>query len=201
MKALNKLFFKGLVAIMPVTMTLYLLIWIGIKAEGFFGGIIKGTLGEDLYIPGFGLLLTFIFVILVGAAVGNYITGRVVNFFIAQFEKFPLIKTIYRPIKDLISLFSAGDMDQSLNRVVTLKMNGAQVLGLVTRDSFDDLPIGFAEPDSIAVYIPMAYMIGGFTVVVPRNSVKEVDMPVDKAWRMAITGLIKSKDPSLESLK
>ncbi len=76
--------------------------------------------------------------------------------------------------------------------MVNFEKLGFQSLGLVTREEFDDLPKDTFDTDSIAVYIPMSYMLGGFTAIVPRASVKEVDIPVEKAIKLAITGWIKA---------
>ena len=66
MSILNRLFWKGLIVVMPLTLTIYLLLVILNKAESVFGNFIKGLLGPSLYIPGLGLLLTFFVMILVG---------------------------------------------------------------------------------------------------------------------------------------
>jgi uncharacterized membrane protein len=82
---INKLFFKGLIVVMPVTLTLYLMVVISTKAENLFGNLIKDFLGPGLYIPGFGILLTVIAIIGVGVLAGNFITGRIINWAISTF--------------------------------------------------------------------------------------------------------------------
>ena len=81
--------------------------------------------------------------------------------------------------------------------MVDFEKLGLKSLGLVTREEFSDLPEGTIDEGEIAVYIPMAYMIGGFTVMVPRSSVKSVDIPVEKAIKLAITGWIKAEKNGL----
>jgi len=49
---INRLFFKGLIVVMPVTLTIYLMVVISTKAESLFGNLIKDLLGTGLYIPG-----------------------------------------------------------------------------------------------------------------------------------------------------
>jgi uncharacterized membrane protein len=193
MKIINKLFWKGLIVVMPITITLYVLLVILTEAEGIFGRIIKDHLGSSLYIPGSGILLTIILMVTVGLLVSNFITGSVINFFITQFERFPIIKAIYNPLRDLMSLFSGGSQD-SMKKVVLVELDklGFSAIGLVTREEFGDLPDGLIGDDKIAVYIPMSYMLGGFTTIIERSKVKEIDMPVEKAIKLAITGWIKA---------
>lgn len=194
MKLINKLFFKGLIVVLPVTITIYVLVLVATKAENVFGKFIKDILGPDLYMPGLGILLTFLAIMSVGILVSNFITGRIINWAIERFEKFPLIKAIYRPLKDLMSLFSTGG-ENNMKKVVFVNFEhmGFKTLGLVTREEFSDLPPNSVEKNKIAVYIPMSYMLGGFTAIVDKENVIELDIPVDKAFKLAITGWIKAE--------
>jgi uncharacterized membrane protein len=65
-------------------------------------------------------------------------------------------------------------------------------MGLVTRDQFKDLPQEAVHDGSLAVFIPFSYGVGGFTVIVPRASVRETSLPAEKALQLAITGWVKS---------
>ena len=194
MGLINRLFWKGLFVVMPITITIYVLLVVLDKAESIFGSFLKEIIGPSLYIPGLGIVLTIILMVFVGVLVSNFITGRIIGFFINQFERFPIIKIIYNPLRDLMSLFSGGGPD-SMKKVVMVDFEklGLKSLGLVTREEFSDLPEGMVDESEIAVYIPMAYMIGGFTVMVPRSSVKAVDIPVERAIKLAITGWIKAE--------
>lgn len=193
MKLFNKLFWKGLIVVMPITITIYVLLVVLTKAEGIFGKLIKDHLGASLYIPGSGILLTIGLMVLVGILVSNFITGSVIKFFIHKFEKFPVVRAIYNPLRDLLSLFSGGGPD-SMKKVVLVNFEklGFQAIGLVTREEFEDLPEGIIASEKIAVYIPMSYMLGGFTTIIDRSQVQEVDMPVEQAIKLAITGWIKA---------
>ena len=193
MKLLNKLFLNGLFVIIPISLTVYLILLISKTSENIFAPLVKKVLGPNLYIPGLGLLLTFVFIVFVGVLVSNFITGRVVKFFISQFESIPFIKTIYSPLKDLMSLFSQSS-NKNMKKVVVVKLRetGMETLGLITREEFSDIgdsPFGVGK---VAVYIPMSYMVGGMTVIVSREEIREVDIPVERAFKLAITGWIKS---------
>jgi uncharacterized membrane protein len=198
MNVINRLFWKGLIVVTPITLTIYLLLIILNKAESLFANLIKSIIGPSLYIPGLGIFVTIVLMVLVGLLVSNFITGSIIKFFINTFEKTPFIKAIYSPLRDLISLFGGGGPD-SMKKVVMVNFEklGFQSLGLVTREEFDDLSEGIFEKDTIAVYIPMSYMLGGFTAILPRTSVREVDIPVDKAIKLAITGWIKADKNAL----
>ena len=194
MNAVYRLFIKGLIVVLPVTVTIYVLVLVATKAESVFSGFLKSYLGSELYVPGLGILVTFLAILGVGILVSNFITGKIINWAIEKFESFPLIKAIYRPLKDLIALF-ASDNENAMKKVVFVKLDhlGIKCIGLVTREEFRDLPVGAVEPGKVAVYIPMSYMLGGFTAIVPKENVEEVDIPVEKAFKLAITGWIKAE--------
>lgn len=193
MKVISRLFWKGTIVVVPVTLSIYLVLLVLTKLEQLFAPLMRGLLGPSLYVPGFGILLTFILILVVGVLVSNFLTGSIIRFFVNLFEKVPLVKTFYNPLRDLLSLFSGGGQDK-MKKVVLVENPklGFKSIGLVTREVFDDLPENTFGSEEIAVYIPMSYMLGGFTAIVPREMVTEVDIPVEQAMKLAITGWIKA---------
>jgi uncharacterized membrane protein len=67
---------------------------------------------------------------------------------------------------------------------------GINALGLVTREELEELP----GTNLIPVYIPLSYMLGGFTILIEKDKVKKVDIPVDQALKLSLTAWIKVKD-------
>lgn len=68
-----------------------------------------------------------------------------------------------------------------------------KLLGLVTRMEFSDLPKGIGDDQSVAVYLPMSYQLGGFTVIVKKSQVELIDMTTEDALRFAITAGMNTK--------
>lgn len=193
MKHLNQIFFKGLIVVLPITLTFYLLFWISLKMESLFGSGLEWVMGEELYIPGLGILVTVVFIFLVGLLVNNYFTGRFFAWLSQTLERVPLIKVIYNPLKDLMALLPGRSSSKSKpQRVVLVQLEqlGIEALGLVTREELDELP----GDNKISVYIPFSYMLGGLTVIVSREKVRKVDMPVDQALKLSVTAWIKASE-------
>jgi uncharacterized membrane protein len=192
MKKLNQIFFKGLIVVLPITLTFYLLYWASINVESIFGPLLARVLGDWLYVPGLGILLSLVFIMLVGVLVSNYITARVFTWITSILEKVPLIKAIYSPLRDLMGLIPGKSSDGSkLQRVVLVPLEpmGVKVLGLVTREALDEIP----GNNLIAVYVPLSYMLGGITVLIEPSKVEKVDMPVDVALKLSVTSWIRAK--------
>ena len=59
--------------------------------------------------------------------------------------------------------------------------------GFVTRRDFSALPPNLGDEHTIAVYLPMSYQVGGYTLMLPRDAVEPLDMSVDEAMRYALT--------------
>lgn len=197
MKHINQIFFKGLIVVLPITMTFYLLYWASLQIESVFASTLTYLLGKELYIPGLGIIVTLILIFLVGILVSNFITARFFTWMTGLLEKVPLIKVIYNPLKDLMALLpgknSAKDRNQ---RVVMVPLGalGVKTLGLVTRENLDELP----ENDMIAVYIPLSYMLGGLTVLIERHKVEKVDMSVEQALKLSVTAWIRASEKDRE---
>jgi uncharacterized membrane protein len=192
MKYLNQLFFKGLIVVLPITLTFQLLVWASVKIESLFGSSLKWALGKESYIPGLGIIVTVVFILLVGLLVSNYITGRIFVWITSLLEKVPLIKVIYNPLKDLMALIPGKSSAKRPQRVVLVPFGetGIQALGLVTREDLDEMP----GSNLISVYIPLSYMLGGITVLVERHQVKKVEMQVDQALKLSVTAWIKASE-------
>ena len=188
-----KVFIKGLVLVLPISLTISVVSWIVIKAETFFGKSVQKLLGDSLYVPGVGILISLAVIFAAGLLVSNFITRRFVAYFLDKFEKFPVIRTIYSPLKDLFMLFGGGS-NENMKKVVMVHFQdkGMRIVGLVTRDDFSDVGKGIFT-DQVAVYFPMSFMLGGFTAIVDKSQIEEIDIPVDQALRLGVTGWIKSQ--------
>lgn len=192
MKNLNQIFFKGLIVVLPITLTFYLLFWASVKIEGLFGSGLEWLLGKELYIPGFGILVSIIIIFLVGMLVSHWITAKVLSWFTDILEKVPLIKVIYNPLKDLMALIPGKSVPGNPQRVVLVPLEpmGVKALGLVTREDLHELP----GRNLISVYIPLSYMLGGMTILIEKEKVEIVNIPVDQALKLSVTAWIKAQD-------
>jgi uncharacterized membrane protein len=57
----------------------------------------------------------------------------------------------------------------------------------VTREDFSSLPGKLGASDTVGVYLPMSYQIGGYTVFLPRSAIEPIDMSVEDAMRFTLT--------------
>ena len=191
MNALGKLFLKGLAVVIPVALTLAILWWMATSAERLMGAVLKFTLPSGWYLPGMGLVSGLALITLIGLLSHVLIFQKLFNLGDAIFHRLPLVKTIYTAIKDFIGYLNP-DKDSEMNKVVMVQLPGQsfQLIGFVTREQFDDLPFTPAAEDPIAVYMPMSYQIGGYTLFLPRSCLTPLDMSFEDAMRLVVTGAV-----------
>jgi len=196
MKRLGKIMFQGLVAILPAILTLYILFWLVRSAETVLGGLLQVVLPDGWYLPGMGLLAGLVVTFLCGLALNGFLMKRLIYLGEALMNRIPLVKTLYGSLKDFIGFFTAKH-DSKFSQVVTVDLDfggtSMRMIGFVTRNDFSDLPTGIGYEGEIAVYLPMSYQIGGFTVIVPRSAVKEIDISTHRAMGLVVTGGVVSE--------
>lgn len=195
MKRISQYFFRGLIAFLPIALTVYVLILFVTWTERSAMALIRPIIG-DFYLPGLGIALGAILILALGVLVSLPITSRLLSWVELPFTNLPVVKSIYSSLKNFADYFAPHEHDAQ--QVVLLKMPGNDlgIIGLVTRQSMKGLPPGLGElDDRVAVYLPMGYMIGGYTVFVPRSWTVPVDMSVEEAMRMALIAFMASGKP------
>ncbi len=188
MKSVSKTFLTGLITILPVILTGYLLYWLAVSAEAWLGNLIRLLLPAHWYWPGMGLVAGLGVVFGVGLLMHAYVVQRL----FAKGEEIlyhvPLIKSVYRAIRDFFDFFSPGKQKEFEQVVaVSLGDSGMEVVGFVTEARSERLPPGLCGEDNILVYLPLSYMIGGYAVVLPRSAVRPLDMNMEEAMRFTLT--------------
>lgn len=186
MKQLYQFFFRGLLAALPLSLTIYLLYLFLTWTEGIAMWWVRPIIG-DFYIPGLGLLFGIAAIVLLGFIISNDRALKLLSLIELPFTSLPVIKSVYSSLKNFAEYF-APDKKGPSQQVVTLRIPGQalEMVGLVTRQSLQGLPDGFMQGDRVAVYLPMGYMIGGYTVFVPRDWLQPLNMSVEEAMRSSL---------------
>jgi len=188
MNSISKTFFTGLIAIIPLTLTLYLLFWLAGTAELVLGNIFTFFFPDSWYIKGFGFVLGLAIAYFFGRFLETRTFLKLFNSFEELVFQIPVVKSIYTAIRDFISLF-ASEQQGKFKQVVLVNVpygNGQQI-GFITVSNVEELTHTFIADDQIAVYLPFSYEIGGNTVIMSRENVVEIDMSVEDAMRFIAT--------------
>jgi uncharacterized membrane protein len=194
---LGRIFITGLLTVLPIVATIYFVVWVLSVLERFFGKQVIFLIPDEWYRTGMGLVVAIVVVFLVGLLMHAILFRRVFGWAEKVLLEIPLVRSVYAALRDLLGLF-AEHKEPSL-QVVMLDLPGnLRVLGFVTRADFNDAPAGIARPDEVAVYLPMSYQIGGYTVFVPKSACTPVQMSREEAMKFILTAGLKSASPSAE---
>jgi uncharacterized membrane protein len=188
MSVITKNVLTGLIAILPITLTIYLLYWLAVTSEALLGGVLHWLLPEELYRPGLGVAAGVVVLFFVGMLMHSYVVQRVLVRAEQLLLRLPLVRLIYPAIRDFIEYFSPMKKKE-FQQVVSVELGdtGMRAIGLVTLADNTRMPKGFDDEDSVLVYLPMSYMIGGYTILVPSSALTPLDMSMDEAMRFILT--------------
>ena len=158
------------------------------------GNALKLILPDSAYFPGLGMIAGLFVVFIVGLMMNAYMVRKVFALGEQVLYHLPLIKTVYRAFRDFFDFFSPKK--EQFGQVVAVTVQGMELVGFVTQENPERLPESFRDRDSVLVYLPMSYMVGGYTVLVPRSELRPLKMSMEEAMRFILTAGITGKDLS-----
>jgi uncharacterized membrane protein len=186
LKRLRRILTRGLVAVLPVALTVYLLWWLATSMERLLHRVIVQFIPGDNYVPGMGIVAGLAIALIAGLMMNAWVVRRILQWQSSLFERIPVVKTIFTAIRDFVQLLPADGRARQLRRVVAAEFGGARLIGFVTRD--DPGELGDAMEGRVPVYFPMSYQIGGYTLYLPRSALTQLDIPAETAMRLVLTG-------------
>ncbi|MBA2407770.1 MAG: DUF502 domain-containing protein [Chitinophagales bacterium] len=151
-------FFRGLIFVSPIFITVYTIIILISWLDGLIPGLP----------PGISLLIILSTVTIIGLLSSLFLFNPVMSFIESIFSKAPLAKVIYTSIKDLFNAFGSNKKTFTQPVVVMLfKEAGIQKLGFITKDDLGNIGL----PGMAAVYFPHSYNFSGNLYIVPRENI------------------------------
>lgn len=178
-------FLRGLTVVVPVAFTLWLIVWLANGAEALLRSAFLLVLPERMYMPGLGVLSGIVLVFAVGILLQIFFVERFWTRFEHLLERIPLVKTIYNATRDFFGVFSSNMATGDSTVVVVDIGSDAQMIGfIIGTPSRALVELG---GDLVAVYLPMSYQLGGYTVLIPRERVRVLDWSMEEAMRFVLT--------------
>jgi uncharacterized membrane protein len=130
--------------------------------------------------------MTAAFILLAGAVATNVIGRRVLQRAESWLLGVPLFKTVYAPVKQLVTAFSP-DSETGFKKVVIVDdAQRGMVIGFLTREFTMDR--GQGAEAMIAVYVPTNHLYLGDVFVYPRSQASYPDLSVEDGIRIFLTG-------------
>jgi uncharacterized membrane protein len=170
-----KNFLRGLVILVPIVLTIYLLYEAFIRIDRLL----------DLPTPGLGFLVAFLVILGTGVLASNIFIRQLFTLTEWIFTKAPLVRIVYAAIKDLLEAF-VGDKKR-FNRPVAVALTSdasVRTLGFVTQEDLSFLSL----PGLVAVYLPFCYSVAGSLVIVPAPQVQPLDADSAQVMALIVSG-------------
>jgi uncharacterized membrane protein len=189
MKKLLSYFLRGFLVFVPITLTLYIFIWAISGPDILFRKLLR------IDIPGVGIGVTILLIFIFGFLASNWAGKKLIKSIDYIFTKLPVVKLLYNSIKDFVEAFAGEKKRFDAPVLVTLVPgSGIRMMGFVTRQSLDNLNFGLS--DYVSVFIPLAYTWGGNLVLVPKDSVKPLEIESSKMMAFIVSGGVTGKHPT-----
>tara|TARA_B100001105_G_scaffold9438_1_gene7056 strand:+ start:905 stop:1456 length:552 start_codon:yes stop_codon:yes gene_type:complete len=176
MKKFINYFLQGLLYIVPITVTLYVVYWTFQKIDGIL----------PFQFPGLGLIIIIALITFIGFVGSAIITSPINAFFQRLLKRAPLLQTIYSSVKDLMSTFVGKKKGFSQPVLIKLYENSTiERIGFITNEDLSTLQI---KEGKVLVYLPHSYAFSGQLFVVDRNYITPVDSSSSEIMKLIISG-------------
>lgn len=172
-KSLNY-FLKGLLFIVPIFISLYVIYWAITSIDNIFA----------FSIPGLGLLIVLGGTTLIGYFVNSFITKPFFDYFEEQISRIPLFKLIYTSIKDLMEAFVGDEKKFKESVIIDFNSSGLKRIGFITEKDLSLLDMeGY-----VAVYCPHSYNFSGNLFLVETKNIKPIKLNSSTMMKFVVSG-------------
>jgi uncharacterized membrane protein len=181
---LKNYLFAGIVVVVPLAITILVLKSIFISLDEFVRPFFEPYIG--FWTVGMGLVVTFVFILIIGVLTSNIIVKRAVNFSEKILFKIPVAKLIYSAVKQLLETFSASEK-QYFQSVVAVEYPGPGIwsVGFVNGDV--KLP-GDQERKLNVLVLASINPTSGFFIMVPESKTIPLNIKVEDGMKWVISG-------------
>ncbi len=194
LKRIRNLFFAGVLVLLPLISSIYILWILFYKIETWTSPLIETVLGRQ--IPGIGIIFTFITILLVGLFATNIIGKRIIQFGENILLKIPLFRNVYISIKQVLEGIFTANKD-SFKKVVLFEYprRGIYQIGFITKDASDYIE-SITEKKLYNIFLPTTpNPTSGMFIMVPKEQVYVLDLSVEEGLKLIISGGIINPDP------
>ncbi|ASS77153.1 hypothetical protein CIG75_07555 [Tumebacillus algifaecis] len=176
---------NGILTIVPIGLVVYVVV----QSFRFFDSLLGNSLHEklgDVYVPGFGILLTIVLITLVGWLTTYWFSAQLIGIVESILQRIPFVKTLYKVIRETIESFVGEKKSFSKVALVTMPNNPMKMLGFITTE--DVAKLGDELSDHVAIYVPQTFQVAGLTFLVPKEHVQILDITPEEAMRFILSG-------------
>lgn len=189
----KRYFGAGLLVFVPLILTLLILKWIIHYADSFLMDFLPdAVLPINLFgfhVPGLGLVATILLILFIGFLTRVYIGKKLIHWGERLVARIPVGRSLYSGIKQFMQTFFSENSQFKGVAVVEFPRKDSWVLAFITGDVAPQLQAAQPEKKWLNVFIPTTpNPTNGFWIMVPENEVYLVDVSIDYAFKLVISG-------------
>ena len=183
----RRVFLTGLLVTLPVLVTAYVLLEMFYYIDGLLQPIFTRIF--HFHVPGLGFFALLVLVVLMGLFASHFLGARIVGAITTSLERVPLWSPVYRAVRELSEVFFS-DHSRSFRRVALIPFPRPGNYALVFVTSEGPTPADSAiGQDLVGVFLPTTpNPTSGFYLMVPRHEVIHVDLSIEQALKLIISG-------------
>jgi len=191
-KGLRAYFIAGLLVVVPLYITVYVLSLIASFMDGVFL-LMPSSFHPDnflpVHVPGLGIIVTIALILIIGVIATNFFGKRLLGLGERALLKIPVLRIVYNATKQFMETFFTKD-HQGFRRVVLVEFPkaGLYSVGFVTNKPTGEIKHKVRE-DMISVFIPTTpNPTTGYFILISEKEVISLDMKVEDAFKIIMTG-------------
>lgn len=187
MKNLRTYMISGILILLPVMITISLVLWLFDYVDNLFvTQIIYAATG--VHIPGLGILVTLLVILVVGALGTNIIGRKIISYGENILSSIPLVNSIYKTLKQLVEAFGSRDKNAFQRPVlVEYPRKGIWAIAFVTGETEGEVQEKTGD-QVINLFLPTTpNPTSGFLLMIPQKDTIDLDMSVEEAIKMIIS--------------
>jgi len=191
MKKLQKYLIAGLLVWLPIVVTVLLfrfLITLMDQTLILLPSQIRPEAIIGFKLPGLGLILTLLVLIVTGIFAANFVGRSMVNFGEKIFKKIPIVRSVYSAAKNFADIVFS-DTGQSFKKVLLIQYprKGIYSLAFQTSTNLGEVQKKTGS-DVVCTFVPTTpNPTSGFIIIIPKEDVIEMDMEIDEAFKMIVS--------------
>ena len=195
MKTFGRILIRGIDALLPIGVTLYVIYWLAFYGDRMLAEIVRPMLPETYIWPGTGVVAGLLIMFTIGVFTmtkpGRWLFGA----FERLSARIPLVKTVFRGTQDFTRFFFATSERGEFGQVVWVPFGDMHLIGFVTRGPAYGPADAAVGERTVAVYVSMSAGIGGFTVYLPRSKLEPTGLTVEEGMRLVLSAGVSMAEP------
>ena len=187
MKHIRGIFFTGLLALIPIVGTLSIVGWLFNRIDLIFRQPLEQLIGFPLV--GVGIILTLLIIFATGVISRNYLGRKLIHIAEAVLRRIPLVSTVFVSMKQLVDLVFT-DQKSAFKSAVLIQYptKGIYAIGFVTSDAPQEAKAK-TDRNLKSIFIPTTpNPTSGMLVMIPEEDTIKLDMTVEAAIKMVVSG-------------